>query len=866
VDEGTQLEVAPAQRRIIKRPRLTKLLDEAESRILLLVAPAGYGKTTLAREWLGLRGRRYGAMSGRTIPADLGSICKGLADALGHVVPGGGDELLERLRATATPEADVLALAELLAETTKPWEPSAWLLLDDYECIQHAPYAHEFFTRFVALSPANLLVAGRERPDWITSRDLLYGQAYELDGDHLSLTLVEARDVLNSHSRTLLQRIHSSSKGWPAVIGLAATAEPSVLQRSPRSPRLYEYLAEEVLGRFEPAEREALALLAVPIKIDLLAIESLVGPNSEGMLRAAERYGLLVRSPDGIEMHPLVREFLLSRTSEIQDGSPAKLRLLVERLIADQRWDDAYAIIDRLDFTDELSRLIEAELDDSLTEGRIVALAKHIQCARRDGLEGPIIDLAEAEVSLRSGDYSVALMLARSAAENCPTRRLKGQALYCAGSALHLMDEDAIALDSFKAAVGITDDPDEQLRALWGQYMATVTADPDAVELVLNDLRRKAGNRPLYRVRLRQAALGIALRRGNLDRAIREAEPALKLLQQVNDPFARSGFLNQFSAALVLNGRYRDALRIAQRELAEAQRFKLAFVLPHAYLTLANANVGLGNFATAEKLLTKAEISTAADDLHLQVNAATARLRCTISQGNVERGLLAPDPEPLGDVVGDTRDEYLAFRALGMACAARVDDAEQLLSALELSVSEARVPAAAAKTVLSLHDRARTFRSRAMHLIHEVENTENIDGFVCALRASPELLRRLAADEGTAEFVESVVIRLGDQRLANAIGVGPQAAARRAHGGNLSRREQEVLDLVARGLKNREIAKQLFISETTVKVHLVHTFEKLGVRNRMEAVARAEVLRQTTRAEASADGFDSRRWPPASSS
>src|SRR3954463_13172435 len=37
---------------IIKRPRLTKLLDETDARIILLCAPAGYGKTTLAREWV----------------------------------------------------------------------------------------------------------------------------------------------------------------------------------------------------------------------------------------------------------------------------------------------------------------------------------------------------------------------------------------------------------------------------------------------------------------------------------------------------------------------------------------------------------------------------------------------------------------------------------------------------------------------------------------------------------------------------------------------------------------------------------------------------------------------------------------------
>lgn len=55
----------------------------------------------------------------------------------------------------------------------------------------------------------------------------------------------------------------------------------------------------------------------------------------------------------------------------------------------------------------------------------------------------------------------------------------------------------------------------------------------------------------------------------------------------------------------------------------------------------------------------------------------------------------------------------------------------------------------------------------------------------------------------------------------------------------LSPREVEVLRLVAAGLSNREIAKQLFLSETTVKSHLVHIYAKLGVKSRTSAVATA---------------------------
>ncbi|GAA3391935.1 response regulator transcription factor [Cryptosporangium minutisporangium] len=57
--------------------------------------------------------------------------------------------------------------------------------------------------------------------------------------------------------------------------------------------------------------------------------------------------------------------------------------------------------------------------------------------------------------------------------------------------------------------------------------------------------------------------------------------------------------------------------------------------------------------------------------------------------------------------------------------------------------------------------------------------------------------------------------------------------------GTLSVRELEVLGLVARGTTNREAARQLFISEATVKTHLVHIYEKLGVKDRAAAVATA---------------------------
>ncbi|HZE39475.1 MAG TPA: response regulator transcription factor [Stackebrandtia sp.] len=76
--------------------------------------------------------------------------------------------------------------------------------------------------------------------------------------------------------------------------------------------------------------------------------------------------------------------------------------------------------------------------------------------------------------------------------------------------------------------------------------------------------------------------------------------------------------------------------------------------------------------------------------------------------------------------------------------------------------------------------------------------------------------------------------------------LAPSVASRLMHrvrtpGGEepISQREREVLELVAAGNSNREVAAKLFISEATVKTHLLHIYTKLGVSDRAAAVAEA---------------------------
>jgi DNA-binding NarL/FixJ family response regulator len=100
----------------------------------------------------------------------------------------------------------------------------------------------------------------------------------------------------------------------------------------------------------------------------------------------------------------------------------------------------------------------------------------------------------------------------------------------------------------------------------------------------------------------------------------------------------------------------------------------------------------------------------------------------------------------------------------------------------------------------------------------------------------------LLKDAPPGELVAAIrAAAAGESALAPAVASRLDASQRSADQ-RLTVREAEVLQLVAAGSTNREIGQALFLSEATVKSHLVHIFTKLGVGSRTAAVARAREL------------------------
>ncbi|WP_230421968.1 response regulator [Catenulispora pinistramenti] len=103
----------------------------------------------------------------------------------------------------------------------------------------------------------------------------------------------------------------------------------------------------------------------------------------------------------------------------------------------------------------------------------------------------------------------------------------------------------------------------------------------------------------------------------------------------------------------------------------------------------------------------------------------------------------------------------------------------------------------------------------------------------------PDALR--AVQRGESQVTPSMAAKLltGFAALARGADAGPEPAPAAPTGPKLTDREMEVLKLVATGRNNREIAKELFITENTVKNHVRNILEKLNLHSRMEAVVYA---------------------------
>ena len=594
------------RRRIIERPRLFGLLDESKARVRTLVAPAGYGKSTLGEQWVARDGRRGAWFTARSSSTDVAALALGLARTCEALVEGCDARLREHLRALPAPAENVETLAEILGEDLDGWPSDGWLVIDDYHEIAMEPKAERFVSAFVSASKVQFLIASRQRPEWVSAKTILYGDVLELNQTALAMDSHEAADVLVGRSAPSASGLVSLANGWPAVIGLASVSLAEIesdVEQVPES--LYRFFAEEVFSALGADVRQGLTTLSVAPVLDReLAGELLGGENADSVCAAALDVGILVERGPQLELHPLARAFLEERSAQLglvpRPGAAASC-LEIYRNRRD--WDAAFDVIARSGPSQEIEPLMRAALDELLDTARLPTLQKWFEFASEAGLESGVLSVARAEVALRYGRHVEAMAHAEAAAGK--DSELAFRALYVAGRAAHLASREEDALELYRRAEAAASTEGQRRDARWGQLMCAVELElPDAGESLralnagvhLGDVREV--------VRSATCGLNYQAKHGALD--LTDADAAAELAGDVSDPLLVSSFQSTYSVALGLVARYEEALEAANAFLATIERYRLDFARPYALCAAALASAGLRRWDPADAYVSEA--------------------------------------------------------------------------------------------------------------------------------------------------------------------------------------------------------------------------------------------------------------------
>jgi LuxR family maltose regulon positive regulatory protein len=841
-DKWTYGDIPPAQRHIIERPRLYRLLDQANARIILLVAPAGYGKTTLARQWTSRHGKRAFWYRSDTSSTDPAALARGIANAVASEFHDAPRRLQEYLLGANRPQDAPSVLADVLAESIAPWPSTSWLVIDDYQAFLNAQASETLIENLAEAARLNLVITSRTSPTWISARRILYGAIHAVGPEELAMNEEEAQTVLSLSRGVNSESVVKTAGGWPAVIGLAALVPSSLDVASLRRDSLHDYIAQELFETIDVAVRPALPLLALPDRLNRDVLRIIFGAEDERMRAEAHRVGLIAERESGrIEMHPLIREFLRTKLDEA-NVDPTLVDELVFYFVGHGDWDDAFALIEKYDLHDHLRHLFAAATMPALETGRTATIEQWLGWASSVDFDAPELGLARAELALRSGDWGACQAMAAASAPLIQDAALSAEAYLCAGSAAQLSDDYKSAGAFFDAALDRDPSASTIRTATWGKFLVSMQdfASRDVAQAALDALSALPDSSPAHVIRVAQARVICAEYFGQLANAADSALRVAALVEDVGDPMPATGFLNVLADALGATARYADAERMARLELEIAKRNRLSFVTPNALLVIAAARLGVADYIGAKAAIEEIyRMRSTVVDSFVVAHAHALFTRVQIASG---RASDVPDAIDIPrDARASIRSEALAALALAAAISGDLTRALSLVEESQdpLEFCSAKVLRAATLAVLAIADSRQSVDALASFV--EIATAAQVFAdVVCATRGSERLLKALLdLREGNA-LLRVVQARSGDIELRQALHL-PDARPRASD--VLTRREREILALVAQGMKNTDIARRLFISPKTVKTHLQNVYEKLGARSRVEAVMRAKDAR-----------------------
>ena len=663
------------------------------------------------------------------------------------------------------------------------------------------------------------------------------------------MTTAEIRELLSIGGGEEATELVAMASGWPAFISLAAGAEHGALRSGDAQTDLYDFLLDEIFAATEVDVQHALRELALAPRDHGQLLRALHTPESSTRIAAeAIRVGMLTQGPLGeLELHPLLRRFL---QRQCLDAGPEAINAAVGRLWPvlheDRRWDDLFDVIVAAETPQRLPLLLRECADELLSTGRAASLRRWITYADECGVDDWIVCLAEAKLTIRKGSFGRARMFALEAVERAASNTEDLALAWCiAGQAAHLQGDEESALSYYRTASTLAASPQLQRIARWGRFVSSVDAESPDAAIALKEIATDQAPGTTALVDRWNAQLLYEIRVGGL-RSLHDARVATEVVDLVDDPVRRTAFRSVYASALALAAEYQQARVAAEAFLSDARTAHVDFALPYAHTVLAVALVGLREFAAAIDATHQAVFEAERlADTHAVTNAHAVIARLLLAQGRHSEAVEELYGEFGSGVTRAMVAESIACRAVALACLGDERYAHAAAKARSVSTTlEPKMLVATADAIFHSVRNTPDLPAAAAVAVDTALETGAWDLFVCGYRAHPEFLLALRGDAERSKSFLRVMERAADLRIAQALGI----SAQKRGAATLSPRESEIHALVALGLTNKQIARRLFISEATAKVHVHHILEKLDVKTRTAAAARYQPTRDDDQA------------------
>lgn len=337
----SKIQAPQVRERTVSRGRLTDwLAARARTRLRLVIADAGYGKSTLITDYVQSADAKSMWYRLDTSDQDWVTLLSYLVAAGRELQPSfaqATSELLLNVGVTNVGRDIVLAsyIAELEALCVRP----VLLVLDDFHLADDSPDARAILSSLLHGAPENLtlLVASRHRPSIPLARMLSQGQVDELSTVDLRFSASETQalfaDAYGVELDTeLMIEVQAKTEGWAASLSLIYSSvrnlPPSEIRRfilrlSGARGSIYDFLAEEVVLNVSIELQRFLMRVAVLETVESgYALALFVDDSDVSMAdilkwsRRASELGLLIEAMElgeSYRLHPLLRDFLKRR-------------------------------------------------------------------------------------------------------------------------------------------------------------------------------------------------------------------------------------------------------------------------------------------------------------------------------------------------------------------------------------------------------------------------------------------------------------------------------------------------------------------------------------------------------------------------